>query len=170
MKRSLLLLSLACFSACDSESVEQAPAPVAKKSDASLATRPEASSQPTDNYIYSPVGKRDPFRPYYVDQALEETEKDSQRTLTDLEKLELDQLKLVGIVSGTSTPTAMFEDPDGRGHVVHIGTAMGRNGGRVSKIKKDEVVIMEEYRDPVTNKKIQSPVSVRLPSDEMTLE
>jgi type IV pilus assembly protein PilP len=168
MKR---LLFLAIFLvACEDEPVTPAPTPKATKKSENVASRPEAASLPADTYVYSPIGKRDPFRPYWVDQALEDADKQETRTLSDLERLELDQLKLVGIVSGTSTPTAMFEDPDGRGHVVHVGTAMGKHGGRVSKIKKDEVVIMEEFRDPATNKKIQSPVSVKLPSDDLNLE
>ncbi len=170
MRRSaVLLVAWLGLAACEDTPVTSARAPRPRRQEP-VAVRPDAASQPVDNYVYSSIGKRDPFRPYHIDQALEEQARDAQKTRSDLEKLELAQLRLVGIVSGTSTPTAMFEDPDGRGHVVRVGTPMGRNGGKVAKIKRDEVVIIEEFRDPVTNKRVQSPISVRLPTDEMPLE
>ncbi len=166
MKRAILAVLLLC-TACEEEAPPP-PAPRPKKQDPGLG-RADAASQPVEKYVYSSIGKRDPFRPYFVDQALEEEAKQTTRALTDLEKYEIEQLKLVGVVTGTSTPSAMVEDPTGEGHTIMIGTLMGRHGGRVSKIKRDEVVIMEEFRDPATNKKVASPVTLRLPSEELLL-
>ena len=167
MKRLGLWLLL--LSACE-DAPPPPPPPLKARKQEAVQTRTEASSQPTDQYVYSPIGKRDPFRPFYVDQQIEEEEKEQQRIITELERFELDQLKLVAVIGGTSQPRAMFEDPTGKGWTVTIGTAIGRHGGKVTKIKKDEVVVTEEYRDPVTNKKMMSPVAVKLPADEMQLE
>ncbi len=158
-------LALAVLPGCEEEAPPPPPPPRPKKQE-TVAARAEAASQPSEKYTYSAVGKRDPFRPYYVDQVLEEEAQQKGRTLTELEHYEIDQLKLVGIVSGTSTPSAMVEDPDGEGHTIVIGTPIGKNGGRVNRIKRDEVIVMEEFRDPATNKKVQSPVTMRLPSED----
>lgn len=115
---------------------------------------PEEST-PVVTYIYTPVGKRDPFRSQYKTLTPEKA-KGSELTATcPLCKFELDQLKLVAIISGMAQPSAMVEDPTGKGWVIRIGTRIGKNAGRVFRIKPDEVVIAEDYRDynqrPVTN-------------------
>ncbi|MGF1511561.1 MAG: pilus assembly protein PilP [Myxococcota bacterium] len=112
-------------------------------------------------YAYSPIGKRDPFRNLF-DQ-LEPDEREQE--LTDLQKFELDQLRLVGVVSRISTPYAMVEDPEGRGHTLVRGTLIGKNWGQVSLIKEDCVTVKEEYRD-YTGRKVTNKTSLCLPKPE----
>jgi type IV pilus assembly protein PilP len=99
------------------------------------------SASPT--YIYTPVGKRDPFRSFYkVEKKTEE--KGPGGILT---KYEIDQLKLTAIVSGIAKPRAQVELPDGKGINIRVGTRIGKNFGRVVRIRHDEVIIAEDYRD-----------------------
>lgn len=92
---------------------------------------------------YEPIGKRDPFRSILID--IEDTTKPA----TELETFELDQLKLIAVVTGGPVPYAMLEDPNGKGHAVRRGTRVGKRGGRVSMISRDakrgQVVIRESY-------------------------
>ena len=60
-------------------------------------------------------------------------------------------------------PRALVEDPDGIGHVVDIGTLIGKNWGKVTQIKPEEIVITEEYRDPIENELIINEITMRLP-------
>jgi len=148
---------------------QQASKTSAKKSSPEAPKISNAASQPIpDNYSYSSVGKRDPFRPFYVDQE-SEAEAHHDKNLSELQNYELDQLRLVAILSGTSQPEAMFEDPQTIGHTVHVGSPIGKNNGRVSKIKKDEVDIIEESRD-LSGKKQHTTVTIRLPGDELVLD
>jgi type IV pilus assembly protein PilP len=112
-------------------------------------------------YAYSPIGKRDPFRSLF-DQ-LQKEEQNQQ--LTELQKFEIDQLKLVAIVSRIATPYAMVEDPTGKGHTLTRGTLIGKNWGRVAQIKPDCVVIKEEYRD-YTGRKVTNTQDRCLPKPE----
>lgn len=116
-------------------------------------------------YAYSPIGKRDPFRNLFeVDDANEEDE------LTELQKYELDQLKLVAVVSRIATPYAMVEDPRGKGHTLTRGTLIGKNWGQVAQISPDCVVVREEYRD-YTGRKVTNRTSLCLPrSEELKLD
>src|SRR5688572_28077786 len=117
-------------------------------------------------YAYSPIGKRDPFRSLF-DQ-LQKEEQNQQ--LTELQKFEIDQLKLVTIVSRIATPYAMVEDPTGKGHTLTRGTLIGKNWGRVAQIKPDCVVIKEEYRD-YTGRKVTNKTDKCLPKpDELKLD
>ncbi|MEO1231859.1 MAG: pilus assembly protein PilP [Myxococcota bacterium] len=109
-------------------------------------------------YVYSPIGKRDPFRSIYEKFQDEE----GQRTVTPLQKFELDQLKLVGIVSRIATPYAMVEDPNGKGHTLTRGKLIGKNWGRVSQITSDCVTIKEEYRD-YTGRKVTNTTDMCIP-------
>jgi type IV pilus assembly protein PilP len=112
-------------------------------------------------YAYSPIGKRDPFRSLF-DQLRKE---EGGQPVTELQTFEVDQLKLVAIVSRIATPYAMVEDPSGKGHTLTRGTLIGKNWGRVAEINPDCVVIKEEYRD-YTGRKVTIKISVCLPKPE----
>ncbi len=89
---------------------------------------------------YNPIGKRDPFQPY-----IEETR--PKVVLTPLQTFDIEQLKLVAIIWDLLEPRAMVEDPSGRGYILKKGTLIGKNWGRVTKIKKEIVIVSEQYRD-----------------------
>lgn len=109
-------------------------------------------------YAYSPIGKRDPFRSLFDQLQREE----GSQQLTELQKFELDQLRLVAIVSRIATPYAMVEDPESKGHTLTRGTLIGKNWGRVAEINPECVVIKEEYRD-YTGRKVTNKTDMCLP-------
>lgn len=109
------------------------------------------------SYIYSPVGKRDPFRSFY--KVIKSKAKAKIGGI--LTHFEIDQLKLTAIISGISRPRAQVELPDGKGVVVKVGTRIGKNYGRVVRIKNDEVVIAEDFRDHL-GRKMTNYIHMRL--------
>ena len=158
----MLLLLLSCNP--DEESAigaaQSGTPPPRAKADSAAADPANASAN--TEYTYSPVGKRDPFRSYLADlKEATETER-SGRLLEATEKFELAQYRLTGLLTGTSQPKAMVEDPNGRGHVVHIGSRMGRNEGRVMRITSTGLVVVEDFRD-ATGKRMQVPININLP-------
>lgn len=142
-----------------------------------LTVKPEERihiSKPTITFIYSPINKRDPFRPpWEIGTSTANPNAPQagarpvapQRPKTELEKFELDQLKVVAIITGIANPLAMVEDPSGRGFYVRRGTLIGRNSGRVARIQTDGVVISEVYRD-VTGKRIVNRVTLRIKEEQ----
>ncbi len=70
-----------------------------------------------------------------------------QRILTPLEKMELSQIKLVAVLESSKGTIAMVEEASGKGYEVRVGTYMGRNGGRVSAINSDGLLVKEFYTD-----------------------
>ncbi len=119
-----------------------APKPAPKATKAAVAEA--AAALPEEQYSYSAIGKRDPFRSP-LDDLIIQGQADSQCPLC---KWEIDQLRLVAVVTGTGNPVAMVEDPDGVGHVVRQGTQVGRRNGKVTTIRRDEVVVAELAHDP----------------------
>ena len=119
-------------------------------------------------FYYNPVGKRDPFRSFIAIMQETHTPKNKrQRQLEDTETYELNQYQLTALISGTSNPLAMVEDPTGEGHVLRVGSRIGKNGGRVTRITSTAVVVIEEFRAP-TGERVRVPITVKLPEAGQT--
>ena len=151
---SLLLLSL--LPACGSD--RPPPRPAQKKKATKPAPTEEAAAaveakkdedeDVEPEFVYSPVGKRDPFKsPFKEETVIERGEREQGRPLTKLQRWDLEQLKLQAVITGTSHPMAMVVDPEGVGHVVRRGTLIGKNWGKVTAIRRDCIVITEQIRD-----------------------
>jgi type IV pilus assembly protein PilP len=153
---SLLLFAVAC-----AKQPETAPTSTPAPIKAAPAQSAKKTSINEDAFTYSSVGKRDPFRSY-LEVLKERGAQESGRKREDTEKFELDQYKLTGMITGSSQPLALVEDPEGKGHVLKIGSRLGKNGGRLTQITSREIVVMEEYRDPKGNL-VHMPISIKLP-------
>jgi Tfp pilus assembly protein PilP len=93
---------------------------------------------------FSTIGRRDPFRPFTLNAR---TNTRPRENLAPLERYELGQLRLVGVVWHVKEPNAIVEDSTGLGYVVKVGTPIGANDGKVRAIKPDEIIIEETYVD-----------------------
>lgn len=120
---------------------------------------------PELEYIYTPIGKRDPFKSYFAEFEGKGAGRVRQE-VTELERYEIDQLKLVAIITGIPEPTAMVEDPTGKGHIVKRHIYMGKHNGKVTLIKNDRVIVTEEYRD-LAGRKVQTQIEMRLPIEKI---
>jgi type IV pilus assembly protein PilP len=119
------------------------PAPVAPPPVAAAEPAAEqAKKRAEPEWSYSSVGKRDPFRSF-----LSEIERGqgslTTRCATPLGRFELEQLKLVAVVTGLEDPVAMVEAPTGVGYSVRRGACIGKNGGVVGAVRSGELVVSE---------------------------
>ena len=110
-------------------------------------------------YSYSSIGKRDPFRSFIQKEVVVNHDGGA---LGPLQLHEIDAHMLTGIIANPSAPHALVRDPDGIGHVVELGTLVGRNWGKVTEINPAKIVITEEYRDPIENELISHEVVMSL--------
>jgi Tfp pilus assembly protein PilP len=101
---------------------------------------------------------RDPFRPMTMRTR---TTTRPRENLSPLERLDLSQLKIVGIVWDTREPRAMIEDTAGLGYVVKVGTPIGSNDGKVKAIRRNQIIV-EEYFEDVYGARKPRDVSMRL--------
>ena len=104
---------------------------------------------------------RDPFRPPSI-QARTGTR--SRDNLSPLERFELGQLKVVGIVWDVKEPRAMIEDSAGLGYTVLVGTPIGASEGKVKAIHRSQVLVEEIFQD-VSGKKKTREVSMKMSTD-----
>ncbi len=144
--RVVVALALgAALAACGSKPAPR-PAPAAPIAASPAApvqpAAPDAKKPAEPEWAYSSVGKRDPFRSF-----LSEIERGqgslATRCATPLGRFELDQLKLVAVITGLEDPVAMVEAPSGRGYSVRRGACIGKNGGVVAAVRSGEVVVSE---------------------------
>lgn len=101
---------------------------------------------------------RDPFRSFTDVFAQKGERRSIQRQPVVLEQYALEDLKLVGIVTGIEPARAMLVDPTGQGHVVHRNDLIGRAervqvgtsaaeleiNWRVERIRESDVVLVRE--------------------------
>jgi len=115
-------------------------------------------------YFYDPTNKVDPFKSFIVvRRELEEKEKGKPKTY--LETLDISQLTISAIVLGSKGNWALVRDSKGDGHVIKVGTPMGKKGGQVTEILEKKVVVREHYKD-IRGRKIVRDRIIRLPSLE----
>lgn len=142
---------------------EQGESASAKPSKSNTRDRQVESAAPVaetgSEYSYNPIGKRDPFRSFTSIEVV----RPDRIVASELQNWELDQLRLVAILWGIDDPVAMVEDPKGKGHIISHGDLIGKKWGRVTQIKSDEVVVTEEFRDPIENRPITNEYSMKLP-------
>jgi len=99
--------------------------------------------------VYDAKGKIDPFEPLFKEKpVIVKKKKNKKRSpQTPLERIDLSQLKLVGIIMASSGNRALVEESSGKGYVIKKGTYIGINSGKVVKIKKEKIVVEEEVED-----------------------
>ena len=93
----------------------------------------------------NPVGTkpgRDPFRPFTL-----ELRPEARVPVSPLQRYELGQLTVVATVWDVSPPRAMVEDSLGMGYIITLGTPIGRNGGVVTAIEPQRVLVEERVLD-----------------------
>lgn len=110
----------------------------AQESAAAVAAEVQGFLEP---FIYDAKNRRDPFQPYADFRPV-----DTQLMLSPLQRYDLDELKLVGIMWDVHSPKAMFIDPDKQVHVVGRDESIGKKNGYIATIREGEVVVVESVR------------------------
>jgi len=118
----------------------------------------EAKAEPPEGPRLAP-GRRDPFRPITLNVRAVSTRR--RENLSPLERFEIGQLKLVGVVWNVKEPTALVEDNSGLGYMVKVGTPIGSNDGRIREVRRDSLIVDEFFVDLYGAKK-RREVSMRL--------
>jgi type IV pilus assembly protein PilP len=165
MNRSCLLaVALAC-AACGSS----APPPPRRPAPPPAAAKPLeeeiAAAVPATMYVYSPIGKRDPFQNVFGNREDQPVRVEGRKP-TPLQRWSLDQLRLAMTVTGTSSPMAMLEDPEMRGWPVRLGDFVGKNWGKVTSIQRDMIVVTETITDHSTGRVYPQNIKILVPESK----
>lgn len=154
-RRSKLLAGSLVFVFLLAGSVTAAPAatpPAAKPVALNPVAEPQAPPLEMPDYRYDPKGKTDPFKPFVKLELPTPSKKGPEKrklsgNLTPLQRVALDKVRVTGIAGSSSKRVAMVEDGGGKGYIVHLGTLIGPDGGRVIQILPDRVVVEERHQE-----------------------
>lgn len=111
----------------------------------------EPKGDPNTTFQYNPEGRRDPFKSIIISSA----KRAANDTLPPLQRRELSELKVIGVIWGGLGYGAVIQTPDGKGYPVRKGTRVGLNNGMVSQINTKQVIVMENYLDIFGERKIR---------------
>ena len=153
---------LACLmgaSACTKDqSQPSAPAPVNPALSAKVQTQPV--QKPVSSVVRLPPApvnkfdfstKKDPFKPFVVVKAVPnrspEALRKAQHNALPIHSFDVNQFKLIGIITGSRGSQAMVTDPGGKGYVLKVGMSIGKNAGKVTSITARGVDVLEQFRD-----------------------
>ncbi len=127
--------------ACGDDPPPAAPPPTVKKV-AEAAPAPVQAVAEAE-YFYNAVGKRDPFRGLFVESVRDRGSEELEPSVCSepLCLVDLDDLKVVAVVSGDANPLAMVEDRAGIGHIVRRHTRIGKGGGKVTQVLRECIVV-----------------------------
>jgi type IV pilus assembly protein PilP len=143
--RLAALAALLLAAACDKpKPAAPVAAPAARAPDAPKPSAPaeEGEKKPAETWSYSSVGKRDPFRSFLSEGRGSGTAL-ATRCATPLGRYELEQFRLVAVITGLEDPVAMVQAPNGTGYTVRRGSCIGKNGGSVAAVRTGQVVVAE---------------------------
>jgi type IV pilus assembly protein PilP len=124
----------------------------AKKPELADTEKEEAS---VEKRIYDPKERINPFTPLFREDKQKEVVADQAKKpkrkkripQTPLEKISLNQLKLVAIIRTSSENKALVEDNNGKGFIIKNGTYIGLNSGIVTQINASSIVVEEEIEN-----------------------
>ncbi|MBW2077609.1 MAG: hypothetical protein DRG87_03955 [Deltaproteobacteria bacterium] len=121
-----------------------------------------AEEKEGEGYSYDPTNKVDPFKSFIVVRKELEEEREKEEPRTYLETLDLSQLTITAIVIGKNNRWALVKDSKGEGHVIRVGTPIGRKRGQVVKILQKEVIV-REYDTDYRGNEVVTDISLKLP-------
>ncbi len=140
----------------------QTAVPKAAPEEKTSPAPPGKQEDPAPLFQYNPEGRRDPFKSIIVATA----KRNMSENLPPLQRKELSEMKLIGIVWGGFGYGAVIQTSDGKGYPVRKGTRIGTNNGVISQITNKELVVEEKYLDIFGETKIRNIVMELHPQKE----
>lgn len=98
-----------------------------------------------DPFDYDPRGRKDPFAQPVLDRPVAQGA--SHGPLLPLQRYEVANLKLIGIIWDVKRPRAMISDPNGKVHIVGPNTKIGVRNGYIAVIREGEIVIVDTMEE-----------------------
>lgn len=156
----MVLTVLFLISACNKEQVpansgQVTTSPPAKSDAVAKPVQKQASSAahvtpaPVNQFDFS--NKKDPFKPFVVakveQKSSPENERRALRNALPIHSFDVNQFRLIGIITGGRENQAMVTDPNGKGYVLKTGMLIGKNDGKIVSINSNGVDVLEQFRD-----------------------
>jgi Tfp pilus assembly protein PilP len=120
-------------------------------------------AEAADGYTYDPKSRREPFQSLTRLVKIDKT----RMEMPPLQRVQLSDLKLLGIMWGGYGYYGLVRTPDGKGYTVKEGMLMGTNNGVISAIT-DKAVIVSEPSIDISGNKSTKDVEILLRPKEVS--
>jgi len=151
---------------CSEETATTSQPRVAKvsKPPAKLVPAPEAKEEEEKEaeFVYVTDGRRDPFVPLSRIRRPMESPDEPE---TPLQRYDLSQFRLAGVIVGKGASKAMVIAPDGKSYILSEGVKIGKNSGVVITISSESVLVEEKYFD-FSGNVIENILEIAVPKRE----
>ena len=120
------------------------------------------TTPPEERPLYTPQGKRDPFRPFIKLEEEREVKPQVSQLVPPIKRYPLEEFRLVGILWAGQQPKAMIVDPEKNTYVLGIGDEIGNSQGRIIEVRESGILVEEkrQLEDVFGQKKIEVKKSV----------
>jgi type IV pilus assembly protein PilP len=151
-----VLICALVLTACSKDKPAVAPAQspkaavaVSKPVQNVVSSASRLTTPPANQFDFS--NKKDPFKPFIVvkveSKRPSDTIKKDQHDSLPIHSFDVNQFKLIGIVTGVRENKAMVTDPGGKGYVLKAGMTIGKNNGKIILINSSGVDVVEQFKD-----------------------
>jgi Tfp pilus assembly protein PilP len=128
----------------DSAAADRSEKEIAVYEKAASILKTRVLAGPEKDYVYSSLGKRDPFMsPFEVPKVCPPVSADAG----PLQKVPVEKLTVKAICWNSKGFRAMIFTPDGRGYTVKLGELVGDKQGRITRITENSVYVTEKIKD-----------------------
>jgi Tfp pilus assembly protein PilP len=145
----LLVMGVGLFvaPACKKSPPPPKPAPVAVKPQKAAPAKVEAAEEAEEVVVfrYNPADYRNPFASLLRIKKAEEGAPEEQ--LTPLQRVPVLDVRVEGIILMGKKSVANVITPDGKVHIVSVGTPMGRHKGKIVRMNSTELIVEEQFED-----------------------
>ena len=145
----LMGLLVTVLSGCNKEQPPppQGAASPAAKAKAPVQQRLSSLKPPPPQETFDFSGKKDPFRSYVVASKAKLPLPPISEIQLPIQKFEVSQFKVLGIITGLKENRAMVLDPTGKSYVIKEGSLIGPHNGKVQAITPTVIDVIEQYRN-----------------------
>ena len=149
-KRLAIALIAATLSACGDNNISDLRdwvTSVKKRQKGTVEPLPEIKT--VEPFLFKPDDIRDPFMQNDKSEIPEESKgdngirPDTTRAKEELESYDLDSLRMVGTINQEAQLWGLVRATDGTIHRVRVGNHMGRNYGKIIRIKESQIELLE---------------------------
>lgn len=154
LKRVTIVLLATGLAGCgdsDFADLQSYVAEVKSRQKSSIEPLPEVKT--VEPFVFAQENLRNPFVPDEKIEQLEENKAengirpDTARAREELESYDLDMLRMVGTINLNNSLWGLVKAKDGTIHRVRAGNFIGRNFGKIIRIKEDQIELLEIVPD-----------------------
>ena len=110
-------------------------------------TEEEVTTDSASFYTYDPSGRREPFESLVISEDLSAEDvvvtPPPEELTSPLQKYDIKQIQVVGIILGGLGDYAKVKGPDGESYTISVGTLMGQHQGKVISISENVILVKE---------------------------